>query len=82
MKIRFQKDKPLFKEEGASANPCVGFSSETQTASHFERLCLEEAKYFNSFIRNNDLLQKVIEVPQGSNPYLPPVPNIIKGPQH
>lgn len=60
MKIRFQTDKLLFKEEGALANPCVGSSSETQTAPHFERLGLVEAKYFNSFIRNNDLLQKVI----------------------
>lgn len=77
MKIRFQKDKLRFKE-GASAKPCVSSSSETQTASHFERLCLVESKYSYSFIRNNDLLQKALQLPQGSNPHFPPVPNIIK----
>lgn len=59
MKIRFQNDKLLLKE-GTSAKPCVSSSSETQTASHFERLCLVEVKYFYSCIRNNELLQKVL----------------------
>lgn len=60
MKIRFQKGKMLFKEGGTSAKRCVNSPSETQTALHFERFCLVEAKYFISFIRNKDLLQKIL----------------------
>lgn len=60
MPIRFQKDMLLFKESSASAKPCVSSTSGMETASYFERLYLVEAKYFNSFVRIRNLLQKVI----------------------
>lgn len=59
MTIRFQKAMLLFKE-GTSAKPHVSFTSETETASHFERLCLVEAESFNCFVRIKDLLRKVL----------------------
>lgn len=60
MKTRFQKSTQLFNEEDISTKPCVNPTSEIQTASHFEKLFLVEAKYFNSFIINKDFLQKTL----------------------
>lgn len=60
MAIRSQKDTLLFKEEGTSTKPCVSSTSETETTFHFERPFLVEAKYFNSFVGINYLLQKVL----------------------
>lgn len=82
MTILFQKDMLLFKESGTSTKPCVSSTSGMETASYFERFCLVEAKYFKSFVRIRNLIQKIPQFPKNYNLHFPPVPNTIKGPQH